>query len=336
MANNLGSLLTIAALTAFAVSGVASQTCDCVGVGDTVPRVTCYEDYAIDGLCMPAMRKDAIMYPTDYGGHCGPHLEPAFSSCFDLETNTPLDTPDEWCGDRWCYVDGCTCELADIDGGPSSYFNNPDGQPPVVAYSYANCPDETDSTTPDFGHAPFNATVYCDQMCPCVEYPPDIPRVTCYEDYAPDNTCLVMKDLDYALYPEDYGAACKKHAEPGSASCWDLATGEELADGVREGWCDQVWCYVDGCTCNLADVTGGPTSYSHTYTGNKPVISYSYTNCAPEEVMADATDLWGHATFDRDEYCTGDDIECSLLKDYYRDHACCGMPTKMIPKPAWR
>ena len=42
-------------------------------------------------------------------------------------------------------------------------------------------------------------------------------------------------------YPANYGNYCGKQAEPGSSSCWNLTTGEELPGGERAGWCDDPW-----------------------------------------------------------------------------------------------
>lgn len=333
------SSIQLVILCAFAAQSFAEdQACACrTDVLDNVPQVTCYADYIDADTCLVGTRSGYKNYPLDYGASCKKHIEPEFAACWDQETGIELPTEDQesWCNDPWCYVDGCTCGLADVNGGYAFAFEDTKGYKVPTAYSYSNCGAESALDPNLFGHAEsFDSTTFCDQPCACLEYPRDIPRVACMEDYAVEGECLLMKDLDYAMYPADYGASCKKHLEPGHADCYNLETHTELPDGERANWCDSPFCYVDGCTCAMGDVAGGPIAYSHNWEGRHPPGFYSYNNC-DGELTADLSN-WGHSAFDHDEWCTGDEISCSKVKDYYRDSQCCGMPDKMVEKPTWR
>merc|ERR1740138_360775 len=97
--------------------------------------------------------------------------------------------------------------------------------------------------------------------CPCAPpvWPDDV-QVDCPETMFTFVTAEEFADFSYCLagnvagttvtHQPTYGASCMKHFEPGSSDCMNLDTGNELAIGERECWCDEVWCYVDPCNCN--------------------------------------------------------------------------------------
>lgn len=122
---------------------------------------------------------------------------------------------------------------------------------------------------------------------------------------------FVAAKMNYEMFPSDYGASCKKHHETGHASCYNLSTGMELPVGVRKSWCDKVWCFVDPCTCNLTDVSGGASSYFLNKNGIAPMLAYSYVNCNSSTI--DSSNF-GHSTdLNKTEFSCGLACKCQSL-----------------------
>jgi len=230
-----------------------------------------------------------------------------------------VGTRASWCDDAWCYVDGCACNLTDVQGGPLSYFDNSDGTEIYTAYSYMAC--QGVGSTYDGGT--YDKEALCNEKCKCISLPNTIPRAACDSPHAVNGMCFVAAGKNYAKYPGDFGASCKKHHETGTAACYNLTTGEELPVGTRASWCDDLWCYVDGCTCDLTDVQGGPLTYFHKSDGTEVFAAYSYMACQ------DAESTYDGGT-NHKEACEG--VTCGEVRDHYRHNACCGAPDKRIPK----
>lgn len=79
-------------------------------------------------------------------------------------------------------------------------------------------------------------------------------------------------------YPPTYGASCTKHFEPGHSSCFDVEAGVELPIGERAAWCDNPWCYVDPCDCNIE------STQSERFEG--ATFSYTYAACNAEDAFS--------------------------------------------------
>lgn len=79
-------------------------------------------------------------------------------------------------------------------------------------------------------------------------------------------------------YPPTFGLSCQKHFEPGNEDCFDQATNTELAVGVRADWCDNQWCYIDPCDCNVEQ------ALSLYFEGE--AYAYSYDTCGSEDAFA--------------------------------------------------
>jgi len=305
---------------------------------DTAMMAPCYEDYLEAGVdtCLVAANKNYAMYPPDYGTSCKKHVEPGFTSCWDLMTKVELPEADRsaWCDSPWCFVDGCTCDASDVAGGQSAVLTHTDGRQFHVAWSYMNCGEASDYDAAAEGQETnYDKAAWCEQPCPCVAKPPGLMEASCMESYLPDATeCIVAGGRGFTMYPIDYGESCKKHLEPGDASCFDVATSTELSEDDQADYCGQSWCYVDGCTCNVADVAGGPSSTLTLMDGMPAVIAYSYELCGQDG----SWDVEGEGqTTDRVDFCHSA-LTCGHVKDFYGDSGCCGMPDKMVMKPSWR
>jgi len=235
------------------------------------------------------------LYPVDYGALCGIHVEPGSASCWNLTTGEELPPSEKasWCDSPWCYVGLCTCENS--DASVSSYFPNTSMQ-----YSYSTC-DGTDTYTTgtsalDFstchGGAPEGTCTtpgHC--SCPCVgTLPPEILVTNCSEDYAASGECVTAAVSNSSvLYPSNYGLLCKRHVEPGWASCWNLSTGEELPSSEKATWCDSPWCYVGLCSCESSDAA--PSGYF-----SEVQRYYSYATCEGTDTFTTGVANVDHST----------------------------------------
>jgi hypothetical protein len=105
--------------------------CQCLGsLPSEIAVVDCTYDWAVDGKCL---EKDNL--PGNYGEQCGVHAEPGDADCYTQwqgDLPTPRPDPEFWCGQKWCYVDPCNCDMSDAT--LSTYFGV-DG----LAYSYSTC-----------------------------------------------------------------------------------------------------------------------------------------------------------------------------------------------------
>ena len=116
--------------------------------------------------------------------------------------------------------------------------------------------------------------------CPCLGRLPDrIPDIDCAASFAFHGQCIRVDDgflPATPLYPGDYGESCKKHQEPASSSCYDVASGAELPASERASWCDSPWCYVDPANCRASDTA---ESGYFSSSGTVGALVYSYATC---------------------------------------------------------
>lgn len=182
------------------------------------------------------------------------------------------------------------------------------------------------------------ATTWGQTQCPCIKPEHKRAKKTHVKKDCPDRTWSKTEDIKCiettvkgkkALYQEDYGVGgCKSYKEPGHPSCFnhsELETvvnettlvngsnvtkavnksianpnlGMELPADKKADWCDSLWCYVDDCTCDSADVAEstyfpGNTMYysyktcgaSDTYTSKETDITSGKGNCATNDAAS--------------------------------------------------
>lgn len=111
------------------VDPMGAAGCPCIGsLPSEIGVVNCTYDWAVDGKCL---EKDSR--PGNYGEQCGAHAEPDDPDCYTTgDSPKPRRFPEFWCGQKWCYVDPCNCDMSDAT--KSTYFGI-EG----LAYSYATC-----------------------------------------------------------------------------------------------------------------------------------------------------------------------------------------------------
>jgi len=120
-------------------------TCQCMGaLPASVVEFDCSWDWAYNGKCVKpgGLTSNFTDYPANYGHNCQIQLEPGHSGCWDITTVPPTQKPQSaqanWCFQKWCYIDPCSCDAPDAT--KSDYF------PDVMFYSYATCGDKNTYT----------------------------------------------------------------------------------------------------------------------------------------------------------------------------------------------
>jgi hypothetical protein len=118
--------------------------------------------------------------------------------------------------------------------------------------------------------------------CACLgALPSEIADIDCTNPWAYKATanstlkCVYVPGADVpGMYPANYGEACTKQTEPGAKSCFNqnMTPPVEMAQGVRAGWCDDAWCYVDVCACDDPDAT-------QSFYFPDVSLFYSYSTC---------------------------------------------------------
>jgi len=100
---------------------------------------------------------------------------------------------------------------------------------------------------------------YGSEQCPCVGI----------DELEGDTMALVKKGEKRVPYAADLGARCE---------AWDSSDHPKCSGDSGESWCEQKWCYVDPCNCDIP-VLPKPASYipGAEYQG-KPVF-FSYATC---------------------------------------------------------
>lgn len=190
-----------------------------------------------------------IKYPKDLGSRCEAWDQQRHPLCKGGATDPP------WCGQPWCFVDSCNCHI-DVTPEMAEYL--PDaryiGKP--LFYSFATCggKDLQHKEHPELGTA----------GCRCVGF-----------HGTKGDIDITLPDGREVSYPASIGGTCKT---------WDEDRHPECKGNKDLPWCGQRWCYVDACSCKLAD--GHVPKISQylphaTFTGKS--FYYSYETCDSED-----------------------------------------------------
>merc|ERR1719245_1736968 len=204
------------------------------------------------------------------------------------------DSKQEWCSQKWCYVDPCECGLEvppKISSVQKVAFQ---GRP--LYYSYATCGGVDSWTAKNHAEACVNqaSEKACSGLSKCAwDGEKCLGKAlalkdTCKKPLDPykhgfsDCRCIGFAGVSGELsvldgsvsMPADLGSSC---------DAWDKDMHPDCKrSGSRPEWCDQKWCYIDPCSCNLPDET--PPALSLYIPGasfqNKPLY-YSYATCNP-------------------------------------------------------
>ncbi|CAE7365952.1 PKD2 [Symbiodinium natans] len=279
-----GALLVGCTLKASA-SSVAAPGCTCMSHGQMLEMVGGVQKV------QASVGGSDVMYPASYGNYCGKQSEPGASACFNLTSGEELPASEQagWCNDPWCYVDPCTCPVADL--ALTSYFPGS-----KLYYSYSNCGgvdtfSSSSSLNVDAGCAA-NYTPVTTGTC-LLKMSSGQPKVDCTTAFAKEGKCVMATpggpNTTATQYPPTYGEGCGVHLEPGSSSCSD-SSGNPLPLNESAGWCTKPWSYVNPCECSASDMTRSTYfdlelyySYSvcgatDTYTENPSAVTINKTS----------------------------------------------------------
>jgi hypothetical protein len=261
---------------------VGAPGCQCVGIA------------GVKGETDVEHEGSFLKYPADLGGHC---------QAWDAKVHPDCegDSPAEWCGKKWCYVDPCTCNQpkspilgtymkgANFQGKPLYYSYGTCGSPPAIE-AKPSCVLEA---TKD-GCEAVHKEVYCSwtgKSCVLKE----LAEVCDKEDDSSEAKALGNKDckciglnnvsgytalmiegtsVDYA---GDMGSGCK---------AWDQGKHPDCAGDSSPPWCKQQWCYVDPCSCHIPTQPKESMYIAGASYQNHPLY-YSYATCTEE-------DNWSH------------------------------------------
>jgi len=138
--------------------------------------------------------------------------------------------------------------------------------------------------------------------CQCLGADFGLEKLDCtYEWASSDGKCVMTNPnkTQFNWYPGDYGETCKAHLEPGAADCFDQTTDPPTAKILtdQKTWCNDPWCYVDPCAC---DVQATPSTYFPT------AWTYSYSTCGGRNNFLAESDLADAGTEAGAAVCTRD------------------------------
>lgn len=227
--------------------------------------------------------------------------------------------PPQWCSQKWCYVDPCSC---DLDVLPKQTVTGVEYQGTPAYWSYATCGgtdffSETNEgacvnqkTEGDCGkqskcawdgkqcagkeivktckeNAKKDESVYGEEDCRCIGLGgKDIGKAFMY-----------MDEKNILTYSPNVGATCQ---------AWESTTHPDcLKDGDKPSWCSEKWCFVDPCKCKTKSPPKAvmPSNRHMRFQGK--TAYWSYATCG-------STDSW--SSQHKDKYCVHQETEAACAK----------------------
>lgn len=270
-----------------------SDKCPCVGVAN------------ISGIT----ETTAGPYPADLGALCMPWDAGRNADCVKEE-------PEDWCGDLWCYVDPCNCDI-DVLPKVSAYLPDAEYQGKPVYYSYATCGSEDQWTSENNDESCVNqedkdacealddcawseeeekcggkeAMGQCDEEldeekwgkegCRCIGLAGQGGLTKMLLSFDNETGIQAMKD-----YPAETAASC---------DAWDADRHPDCMGDDAPDWCAQKWCFVDPCSCDLPDTPPKDSFYLPDAKFQGKPIFYSYATCGAEDSYMDEEEQKGAA-----------------------------------------
>jgi len=229
------------------------------------PKCPCVGIEGVNGdLTVSLGGNETASYPAD-----------AFASCaaWDADSHPGCQKDKDgasWCHQPWCVIDPCNCE---IDIAPKKVTGGywPDGDLQGMGgywYSYATCGGKDVWADEDSQKKMTDAPKECDKKvdetkwgdmgCQCIGIAGRL-----------GNVDVKISENVTANYPVDAGATCK---------AWDMENHPDCQGLHPAPWCEQVWCYVDPCSCAIP-VSPKVSSYMTDATWSGRPVYYSYNTC---------------------------------------------------------
>jgi len=208
---------------------------------------------------------DPVQFPADFGSICQAWDDDRIPQCRD--GGIP-GKGQEFCGKKWCFVDPCECHLhrrpQESSYLPSAVIN---GKPVFV--SYATCGEVVEE----------EAISKIELNCGEIEDPLTVGSSGC--------TCIGVAQLN-GTRPLYYDGAWIDYPQGAGSSCaaWDENRHPDCSAADPPDWCSQPWCYVDPCSCDVANEKA--TSLPGVIFQGKP-LHYSYATCGGDDTYDNVT-----------------------------------------------
>jgi len=266
------------------IVNIGSAKCPCIGIN------------GLDGDMSLNIVGSKVAYPADLGSRCTAWDNNRHPLC--KKGGSP-GVGEGWCAQKWCYVDPCNCDISVLPK-TSDYMKGAQYKGRTVYFSYATCGGKDKYTADQHKEACVNqdAEEACGKIDKCAwdgkkcmgkelmgqcDSKPD-PAVVGHEECG----CIGIaggKGTVQVSFTKK-GDTMDMPSEIGSKSkAWDEGVHPKCkGDGEKPKWCEQKWCYVDPCKCNLPDKTPPKVSTylgDATY-GNKPIY-FSYVTCGGKD-----------------------------------------------------
>jgi len=295
------SMMQIAG-TADVLTSYGENACPCVGIDN------------LKGYAGATLDNYHVEYTLEAGASCDAWDKGVHPDCLE-------DPAPQWCHQKWCYVDPCTCNIEVL---PKMTKMGLEYQGKSAYWSYATCGGmdlytaqmSTDacvqnkdaascSSDPKCGwdgkrcggkelietcasSSSLDATIYGEEDCRCVGI----------GGRGPGKAFMNVDEKTKAAYPPDVGSECK---------AWEQDVHPECKNGGGPSWCSSKWCYVDPCKCKTkAPPKAVMEANSHMRFQGKTAY-WSYATCG-------STDTW--STSGQGQYCVNQktESECTAMK----------------------
>ncbi|CAJ1438706.1 unnamed protein product [Effrenium voratum] len=252
----------------------------------------------LDGETLALIDGKMVKYPADLGGSCTAWDEVMHPQCKSAAQG--------WCSQPWCYVDPRKCDVGVLPTMttylPSARYKNM-----PLFYSYATCGSKwgREDQVAQMGHG----------GCRCVGL-----------DNMPGSMALNISGKD-VLYPAESGGSC---------GAWDLTNHPQCSGKSQPEWCKRKWCFVDPCSCSLAQPPKVTTYLDGTMRGK--TIYYSYETCGNEDTFT-ATNEQAACIFEKDKASCSTNSKClwtgesCLGKELVDKDACLRTAPQEVPAP---
>jgi len=266
-----------------------------VSFGDTACPCIGFDN--IDGKTTVEMEDgQKVVYPADLGARCEKWDDNVHPLCKAGQEPGPGNG---WCGQAWCFVDSCHCSLPVL---PTQSMYVPDaryrGRP--LFYSFATCGGEDMwlKEKPKVGLP----------GCRCVAFS-NVPGTTEVTVRRPG-----AANAEVVEYPAEMGGTCK---------AWDDSMHPECKGPNQPEWCQQRWCYVDPCACNI-EAPPKVTMYlpMATFTGKS--LYYSYETCGSTDTFTESRNLEACVNQENEVKCLSLKVRGGVQKCAWTGSRCLG------------
>jgi len=225
-----------------------------------------------------------IQYPIETGASCEAWEENRHPDC------KVKDAP-EWCTQKWCYVDPCTCDLEIL---PKQTVVGVKYQGSPAYWSYNTCGGK-DAFSKDLKDACVNqgSEEDCSKLSKCAwdgkqcggkeavqtckdankldESIHGVEDCRCVGHYGKNGIAKMhINDTHEVDYPADVGGQCKD---------WEATTHPSCKKDDPPSWCAQKWCWVDPCKCKTKTPPKATMKANSAFQFQGMVAHWSYEAC---------------------------------------------------------